>query len=117
RQDEALPRRELELEGVRPMRSSRSRGSSTVELAILMPVYMILTVGLITVGQLVLARQQVAMAVRYQAWLPGSDTPFKEKGDAAIGRSFFSSNAFEAYGKYQKLSTRLTPVPFAAADL
>jgi hypothetical protein len=71
-----------------PKRSDGQDGTSTVELALLLPVYMLLFVGVLTVGQLVLARQEVVLAVRYQAWLPNDSNA---QLPATINNNFFPS--------------------------
>lgn len=88
-------------------RSERRDGqdaSATVELAILLPVYMLLFVGVLTIGHLVLIRQEIVLAVRYQAWL-GRDA--NAQAPARINNNFFPN--FMAYtppppgGGYAKL--------------
>ena len=45
--------------------------SASVELAILCPVYMMLIMGLLQIGNAVIARQKLVQAVQIAAWLPG----------------------------------------------
>ncbi|MCO5168576.1 MAG: pilus assembly protein [Planctomycetes bacterium] len=46
-------------------------GSAAVEFIVLIPVYVILLAGLFSMSQLMLVRQRVVMAARYEAWSPG----------------------------------------------
>ena len=62
--------------------------TATVELAILLPVYMLMFVGVMTIGHLVLIRQKVVEAVRFQAWLP--DDP-ATNSNQRITDNFFST--------------------------
>jgi hypothetical protein len=81
---------------VTPTKEKDGRGeeaSATVELAILLPVYMILFVAVLTIGHMVLIKQELVLAVRYQAWLP-NDSQAQNTG--SINNSFFPD--FTNYG-------------------
>jgi hypothetical protein len=95
------------------MRKEEDQGedaSATVELAILVPVYLLLTVMLLTIGQLVIVRQEVVLGARYKAWLPG-----KAKGDDFITRSFFGKLA--SYGRFESKDIANEPITFGESDL
>lgn len=48
------------------------RGSAAVEFIVLIPVYVILLIGLFSLSQMSIARQQVVQAARLIVWSPGS---------------------------------------------
>src|SRR5579871_150617 len=84
--------------------------SATVELAVLLPVYLLLTFALLTIGELVLVRQGTVLAARYRAWLPG-----KALGDSTVTRSFFGKLA--ARGSFLSSDAATTDVTWSEADL
>lgn len=61
--------------------------SAAVEMAVLLPVYLLLLAGLLTTGHLVLVRQGVVMATRYRAWEPLNARPRASADD--LSRAFF----------------------------
>lgn len=70
----------MKLLGLRPRRVVGPRGdveagTAMAELAVLLPVYLMLLVGVIVFGRWVLARQQVVEAARFACWqgTPGTD--------------------------------------------
>jgi hypothetical protein len=76
--------------------------SATVEMAILLPVYMLMTVAVLSVGHLVLIRQKVVEAVRFQAWLPGDPLASDQKMNSNLFQNFTAS----ANGSYSGSRTR-----------
>ena len=76
------------------MKRSGEEGAATVELALLLPVYLLLFVAVFSIGQLVVIRQEVVLAVRYQAWL--GTTP------AAQSKSSMDSSFFKGFTPYSK---------------
>ena len=89
--------------------------TATVELAILLPVYMMLFVGLLTIGHLVLIRQKVVEAVRFQAWLPG-DTRTNNNG--GVTNNFFATYQPFANGPgYAQLTKTVAPFAFDDAGI
>jgi hypothetical protein len=73
---------------------SPEEASATVELALLLPVYILLFIGVFSIGQLVVIRQEVVLAVRYQAWL--GTTP------AAQSKSSMDQSFFRGFTPYSK---------------
>ncbi len=69
-----------------PIRS-RERGASMAEMAVLAPVYILIVVGLLYLGDMVMAQQQCVVAARYLAWKPNA----KYKGsNSTVQQQFFS---------------------------
>ncbi|MEZ0229478.1 MAG: TadE family protein [Planctomycetota bacterium] len=89
--------------------------TATVELAILLPVYMLIFVGVMTIGHLVLIRQKVVEAVRFQAWAPNYA---RTQNNTQITDNFFATyQPFSAGGGYtstkQKQPYKLNDSRFA----
>lgn len=55
-----------------PRLRATERGASMAEMAVLAPVYVLIVVGLLFVGDMVLAQQQCVVAARYLAWKPNA---------------------------------------------
>jgi hypothetical protein len=78
--------------------------TATVELAILLPVYMLIFVGVMTIGHLVLIRQKVVEAVRFQAWMPNHA---QTSGNPQITNNFFATfQPFSAGAGYTGTRTK-----------
>ena len=63
----------------------RDRGASMAEMAVLSPVYILIVIGLIYLGDMVMAKQQAVAAARYLAWKPNA----KYTGSASSVKSQF----------------------------
>lgn len=91
-------------------RKDGQEATATVEMAILLPVYMLMFVGVLTIGHLVLIRQKIVEAVRFQAWLP-DDT--KTSNNAQITDNFFATfQTFSNGAGYTQLNKTRNPWRF-----
>lgn len=89
--------------------------TATVELAILLPVYAMLFVGLLTIGHLVLIRQKIVEAVRFQAWLPGDA---RTNNNGGVTNNFFATyQPFSNGPGYAQLTKTIGPFTFDDAGL
>jgi hypothetical protein len=96
------------------MREEGEDASATVELAILLPVYLLLVVALLTIGQLVLVRQGMILGTRNVAWRPtGGSVPVSE-GNAPITNSFIPLGNPSAYGQFSAAAPTISDVKFVA---
>ena len=87
--------------------------SATVELAMLMPVYLLLVVALLTIGQLVLVRQGMILGARNVAWRPAGGSVPAAESNSAITNSFIPLGNPSGYGSFTSTPTT-ADVKFAA---
>jgi len=81
--------------------------SAAVEFVVLIPVYLMLLVGLFMMGNLLMARQALVAAVRFQAWSPKD--PSSLSGFADNGKAFFGPYP----GRFTPQGRRQSPVTLA----
>jgi len=98
------------------------RGSAMAELAVLLPVYLTLTVGVVILGRLVIARQQVVEAARFVSWsfgeLSGPDGQRRRPPPTPDRiKQLFFADRFESAAVNVQILRNDPPVGFSEGEL